>query len=195
MLVVPFWVYAPVNVQRRLAEGVWAALAVLACYGLQQVKWKPTVVRTVILIPLMVTSLVLLVGGFSLAVNPAEPVFIPKDEAALYQQLAEEVQSGEVVLASYESSNRLPAWAPVKVLIGHGPESINLEKMQEKVGEFYQADMNEGWREGFLDLHRISYVVWGARERQLGTWDPAGSPVLELVTTVGDTSVYRVLLP
>lgn len=186
LIAVQAWVYLPVNVQRRLAEGAWVALVVLACVGLQDVKCRQRILRPLVLMPALITSLVLLVGGVGLAVRPAEPVFITSAEADFLTKVSEAVAPNDVVLASYQSGNLLPAWAPVRVLIGHGPESIDLEKFQPQILEFYKSSTSDEWRWNFLGKHEIKYVLVGPRERLLGDWQPdAVDPFMQEIETDG----------
>ena len=133
--VLPVLVYAPVNLQRRLAEGTWPAMIALALYGLSQVKagsWRRWGERYLLatLAVSLVGMLILVAGGLQAAWQPAEPVFRPAAEVQAFLFLAAEAEVNDVVLTSYTTGNALPAWAPVQVVIGHGPESVDLARLQ-----------------------------------------------------------------
>ena len=96
-------------------------------------------------------------------------------------------------MAAFESGNALPAWAPVRVVIGHGPESADLQTMSSVVDEFYDDDMSDQERIDFIHDKDISYVWHGPHERELGSWDPAGVDFLTLIYRQGEYKIYRVL--
>ena len=127
------------------------------------------------------TTLLLFVGGIQVARQPAKPIFRPAEEVAAFHFLAEETQGEAVVLASYETGNVLPAWAPVFVVIGHGPESVGLSERRPKVERFYRADTPEKDRMALLDAYDVEYVFWGPAERALGDWDPHTDSDLQAV--------------
>lgn len=193
LLALPVWVYLPVNVQRRLAEGAWVALVMLAGYGLMHVNWRRRLLCPLVIVPTLITSVVLLAGGISLGARPAEPVFIPAAEAEFLGRVAEVVAPHDIVLASYASGNLLPAWAPVRVLVGHGPESIDLEFLQSKIAEFYSAGTENDWRRQFLRENGVLYVVVGPRERALGEWDPGSVDFLKQEVFQGEYFLYKVV--
>ena len=137
--------------------------------------------------------MVLLVGGISLGTMPAEPVFIPSREADFLVEIAKKVEPNDVVLASYDGGNLLPAWAPVRVLIGHGPESIDLESLQPQIKKFYTTGTENDWRRQFLREKGILYVVIGPREQLLGKWQPDLEAFLSQEIENGEYFLYKVV--
>ncbi len=195
-LSLPLLAYAPLNLQRRLPEGIWVALAILAAYGLSM--WTAEVWRNLVgplLLALsMVTSVLLLVGGTGVAMLPGEPVFRPGSEVAAFGWCRDHVPPRSVVLTSYETGNALPAWAPVRVVVGHGPESAGLQALLPEVSAFYSAGEPDAARIEFLAAHTVSYVLIGPGERALGSWDPSEAPFLTLVYQESGYELYRVHL-
>jgi hypothetical protein len=166
LLITPLLAYAPVGVQRRLPEGAWVALAVLALWGLERVKsarWRKSL-RLGTAGMTLPAAAILLLGGLRVAAEPAEPAFTPADRVAAYQVIAGRAQRGDVVLASFRASNELPAWAPVRVPIGHGPESIGLEQVQEEIDRALAAG---GWVEAERVAGRLG-ASWLLSERTGG---------------------------
>jgi hypothetical protein len=137
------------------------------------------------------TTLLLLVGGIFTVRQPGSPLFRPVDEVATFDQLAAEAQAGEVVLAAFETGNGLPAWAPVRVVIGHGPESVNLAELRPQVVSFFDLGTTDLDRKAFLTSQNVAYVFWGPAERELGTWKPDMAAYLEQIIQVGNYSVFR----
>jgi len=105
--------------------------------------------------------------------HPAQPIFIPKAESEAFQFISDHLEKDALVLSSFESGNAMPAWAPVRVVIGHGPESVHLGLLRPLVADFYNSDgMDSEERLEFLVYHHIDYVFFGKNENKLGNWIP-----------------------
>lgn len=195
----PVLAYAPFNLQRRLPEGVWVALVVLAGKALERSpasgQNQKTLLDRLFWVPLLFTlpsSLFLLAGSALVALNPGTPVFRPVDEVHAFEFLAENARPGEIVLAAYETGNALPAWAPVRVVIGHGPESIDLERLRPQVAAVYDPTLTDEQRLAFLQQNDVHYVFWGPAERNLGAWDPRLEPYLTQLYGSGGYFIFSV---
>jgi hypothetical protein len=191
-LALPALAYTPISVQRRLPEGIWVALVVLAMKALElpassKIRWSG-----VALFFLLPSTALLLIEGTAVALHPAEPAFRPADEVMTFQSLDGQTGRDVVALASYESGNALPAWAPVFVVVGHGPESVDLDKLLPRVEAFYAANTPNSERIKLLSDLSVDYVFWGPHERSLGEWDPRTCPFLTLFCRVGDYYVFAV---
>lgn len=193
----PFLAYTPVNLQRRLIEGVWVAWVVLTVYS--QVPWihdgisKKPWIRLTPLTLCMVPSLILLAGGLFTASSPSFPAFRAKQEVQMFEWLRTHAEPGSIVLSAYETANALPAWAPMKVVIGHGPESAGLEQLRPKVETIYSTGISESVRVQLMDELGVNYVIWGPAERNLGDWDPNFSAALEWKFSAGNYQVFEVI--
>ncbi len=191
-LCLPLLVYAPVNIQRRLADGVWAAIIILAITGLETIKDKLALWVRRSLYLLLPSSLILICGGINQVLNPSAPLFIPADEAQLYERISAHLTSGKVALASFDEGNALPAWLPLRVVIGHGPESVGLADLEPKVAAFYGEGMTDQERLVFIEQTQIEYILWGPAERALGNWAPYQANYLYLIDAQGDYQFYAV---
>jgi hypothetical protein len=189
----PFLAYAPVQLQRRLPDGVWVAIVVLAAAALEAMPVRPArrlgVGLTVITLP---SALLLFSGSLRTASHPQTPSFIPSSAAEAYEALGSMASSGDAVMASFETGNVLPGWAPVRVLIGHGPESVGLTEAMEQVETFYAADTTDEVRRVILDAHAIRFVFEGPLEEHLGDWDPAEASYLDPVYSSAQYRIFAV---
>jgi len=185
--------YAPVGVQRRLIEGIWVALAVLAAVGLEQAAnlgaWRRRLAGGVVALCLP-TSLLLVVAGLRVGLSPSEPAFRPSAEVAAFDWLADHAPRGSVVLTSFSTGNALPAWAPVRVVIGHGPETAGLEQLRPQVEAFFDPAHPDAARRAYLEDHQVAFVFFGPHERALGAWDPGQAEFLQQVYAASDYAVY-----
>jgi hypothetical protein len=200
VLAVPFLAYAPTNLQRRLPEGLWVALVTLGLCSVDGLRvFNPRRFKGFQFITLLAfpTTMLLFVGGLLAAMHPASPVFQPATEAAAFDSLA--AASGwnagnqPVVLSAYDTGNALPAWAPVRVVIGHGPESADLKQLQPEVRAFYSDITTDAARLEMIHRLDIEYIIWGPSERALGGWDPRQAPYLKVIEDNADYIALEVV--
>jgi hypothetical protein len=189
--------YAPVSFQRRLADGAWVALAILAARGLSTLRLSERgrrVVAAVLLAASLGTTLILIGGGFSAASWRAIPLYRPEGEVRAMSWLRDHAEGEAVVLASFDTGNVLPAWAPVRSVIGHGPETANLAEVQPKVERFFGDAMSDGERQALLREQSVDFVFLGPLERALGSWTSVPRDLV-LVYDEGGYAVYAVAEP
>jgi hypothetical protein len=195
IILFPLLAYIPLDLQRRLTEGVWVAWIVLAMLALEGLT-DQTSRRRWVSLPLFLlfpSVLLILASGLLAASRPGVPLFRPRDEVRLFEFLQSQAQPGSVVLAAYETSNPLPAWGPVRVLIGHGPESIHLAELRPQVESFFASSTSDAQRLDLVRRFDISFVLWGPTERALGDWLPAQAAYLQPVYQSGAYQLFKVV--
>lgn len=200
ILALPLLVYLPVDLQRRLPEGAWVAICALGMAALErpvgngrvtgaaQPDWR--------LAPLLLafpSTLFLLAGGMMSVLHPAPPRYITADLARIFETLGQSAPPGTVVLCAYETANPLPAWAPVRVLAGHGPESLQQDQLLERIRLFFDPAAPDALRKQLIHEFGIDYVIWGEAEKVLGNWQPEKSSFLETVETLDGITLFRTL--
>jgi hypothetical protein len=192
----PIMLMIPISVQRRLVEGLWVALVVLAFIAFERAKDKVFRRSFIVLTLSLPTTLILLIGGTTAVSNPKEPIFRAEDEVATFEFLAKEVKGEDVVvLCAYDTGNALPAWAPVFVIIGHGSESVGIANITPRLIGFYQDVTQDNDRLALLDEFGVDFVFWGPAEREYGSWNPSTAGFLTLVFNRGAYEIYQVLSP
>lgn len=159
----PVLVYLPINVQRRLAEGVIVPLGVLAAAGLRLVfphrkQWA----RRVALVLALPTALLLWLGGTFNALSPDRPLFRPADEGRALRMLDEAAPRDAVVLSSKETGNVLPAFADLIAYVGHGPETIDADDKEDRAEAFFAGTLDPDARRALLA--QVDYVFYGPLE-------------------------------
>jgi hypothetical protein len=98
-------------------------------------------------------------------------VYRPSAEVAAFEWIADHALPGSVVLSAFDTGNALPAWAPVRSVIGHGPETANLAQLQPQVERFFGGALNGPAADRFLTEQRVGFVLRGPIERELGEWE------------------------
>jgi hypothetical protein len=189
VIILPILIYAPYNLQRRLAEGAWVALITLALVVIEN---RPPRWMSYSLFLLIPSTILLWVGGMLSASRPALPLFRPSAEIAAFEFLAHEASPGTVVMAAYETANALPAWATVQVIIGHGPESPGFSELKPRIDQFYSLSTSETERLSLLQEFGVRYLFWGPAERALGDWDPHTASYLEPIYDAKGYAVFIV---
>lgn len=199
-------VYAPINVQRRLLEGVIVPLSVLATLGVwtlaswrpkdspfvQRLRWLGLASLLMLLIP---STALMLLGGAVRASHPAQPIFHPADELAALTWLREQARPDSVVLSTVESGNVIPAYAGVRVYVGHGPETIDVAGKSLRAQAFFHGSMSLDERHALLAEAGASYVWAGPAEQAVdctaGCFDPLALG-LRCVFRQGAYTIYEV---
>ncbi len=214
LVVTPILVYLPFNNQRRLVEGFPVVLALLAGWGMarrvlpawrrsrlvrQLSRWPRYTPRKLrrwgaafLLLAMTPTYGLLLVANSLEVAARRPPIFRPADEMAAVAWLARHVEPDALVLAAYETGDLLPSRIPVRVFIGHRPETVDAEEKEALVARFFQAETPDGWRRDFLARWGIAYVFYGPAEQALGGFDPEGADYLALCFRQGAYRIYRV---
>lgn len=159
----PVMVYLPVNVQRRLAEGVIVPLGILAAVGLARIARGRRWVIPVSVALALGTSALLWLGGLVSALTPGRPLFRPADEIAAMQALDAIAPADAVVLAVHETGNMLPAVTDLIAYVGHGPETIYADEKEARVRAFFRDELDATARAALLA--EVDYVLVGPLER------------------------------
>jgi hypothetical protein len=192
IVLLPFLAYFPYNLQRRLPEGIWVALAIVTALGLAGLRGNWARIGRIFVYTSFLTTFLVMFGSLLSEVQLNPPIYRPVDETAAFQFIQAHNANFPVVIAAYDTANALPAWAPVRTLIGHGPESIHLKEIQPRVEAFYQGTTTDQDRLALIHEFNIQYVIWGPLEQQLGTWDPASMGGLAAVYQNATYRVYKV---
>jgi len=159
ILLMPVLAYFPYNLQRRMPEGIWVALVVVAIVGANEVRLKYFSAIKVIFVISLIPATLLIMGGITTVWTPGEPLYRPGTEVEIFQFLQLSAPKNTVILAEYSTANAAPAWAPVRTVLGHGPESINFEILEPEVQSFYEGNITGRKLYDWLkDLH-VTYMI------------------------------------
>jgi hypothetical protein len=201
--VVPFLVYLPFNLQRRLVEGVQVPLSLLAAWGLEQISNHKSQISSlrrwllvgVVLIVLSLTNVMLVAGNTLVLRWRSESIYRDAAEIAALDWLSGQAEPDDVVLTSYETGNYLPARVWARVFVGHGPETVEFDQKKSLASRFFSGTRaDDGWRRQFLEQYGIDYVFWGPNERKLGKLVPYEVPYLRPVyEDVPDYVIFEVV--
>lgn len=190
-IALPVLAYLPVTIQRRLPEGGWVALLALALAAFDLYKVRAGWQRT--FYPLFVGAVLLVMGGCLSATQPDLPMFRPTVEVRAFEALRGVADSNDVVVASFDTSNALPAWTPQRVVIGHGPESVNLKENEATISKMYSGELTQEERTAFFREYNVRFLWWGPLEQAIGKWNPQEAPDLHSVYHEGEYQIFEVV--
>lgn len=201
VLIVPILVYLPINVQRRLAEGVLIPLAILAAAGLKlwtgayPKKWRRSKLAVIILTTL--SSLLFFIGTFFSALNHATPAFEPVAQLDAFRWLDEHAPNETVVLGAMETGNALPVYTNLRPFLGHGPETIYSDRRKHEVERFFADEMTTEQRQSLYRSVGIRYILYGPTERALAATENDTPPLwtadTRLIYDKAGYQIYEVL--
>lgn len=199
-LVVPLLVYLPLNVQRRLAEGVIVPLALLAALGLAALRRRarPAARRALAAAAVGVISLssaLLLLLALPAAASRAEPVFVPGALVRAFDWLNAQAEPGAVALATFRTGSRVPAYTNLRAFVGHGPETLYARAKAAQAEAFFSGGLSPAERAALLADGRVRYIIYGPAERSLAPGAQAAPPWaagLETLYDAAGVTIYAV---
>ncbi|HMN63141.1 MAG TPA: hypothetical protein PJ988_22430, partial [Anaerolinea sp.] len=188
----PVLAYLPYNLQRRLPEGLWVALAILAVMGLDKIQGRRRGLAAAWLGTGFLPALLLMGVAFRSATILAPPSFQPAAEIQAFGYFTAQAIDRPAVAAALDTSTVLPAFAPVRVPIGHGPESLAGDRLRPEVESIYASETTDSRRQKILDELHIDYVFWGPSEKKLGGFNPGDASYLTRVYQSGGYETFQV---
>ncbi len=196
----PVLAYLPIGVQRRLLEGIFVPLCILAAMGLRLwwigfrrryrrrmlISWRVAATATILLtVP---TTFLLLISGIAAVQwrDPANRLYHSTAEIDALDWLNTHAPADAIALTDFATGNYLPARTSLRVVIGHGPETIHLEYKQEQAKWFFAGQMTAEERRSLFDTYRIRYIIYPQGRSAGGTSD------LSLVYDENGYHIYQV---
>jgi hypothetical protein len=124
--------------------------------------------------------------------TPENRYFLRTTEVNALHFLETQAQSDDVVLASLDIGQFVPALTGARSFLGHWAQTLDFYGKRDAVAQFFDAATSDADRQRILQQYRVTYVFYSPEEAKLGTFDPAGAGYLESVYAEGDVQVYAV---
>ena len=193
MIVFPLLIYLPFTVQRRLAEGFWMALIVLALRWVEKkLAGAARMAAFVAGMALLLPAAVLFTGwAFMRAAVPSKPAFLPAAEARALEWLDSQTSTDAVVVSGFAAGNAVPAYTGLLTYIGHGPETLNNREKQIRVDALFNGALDDASRLDALRTIGADYVLAGPVE--LATMGET-LPGCELIYRKDGWEIWRVVV-
>jgi hypothetical protein len=213
-------IYIPLNFQIHLLSGWQVVIGVMATIGLHRRvlpllgRWfkqvlpaRLTLVGTALLLLLVVPTNLYLFGQRFIDLRrannetsaPANTVggeagtyFLTNGQVSAMQYLESQVTSEDVVLASIDMGQFVPALTGARSFLGHWAQTLDFFGKQKMVNDFFQSATTDAERQQILEQYNVDYVIHGAQEKKLGDYDPASAAYLTEVFNQDDVIVFKV---
>ncbi len=179
-------VYLPVNVQRRLAEGVLIPLALLATVGAMRFAgWG----RAALLVIAGLSS-VLLLAGLTLQTASQSPTLYTDATTidALLWLDANASEPGAVVLSRKPIGNRVPAYTALRPYVGHGPETLFSSEKEPAAEAFFNGELPPAEAQALVTGSGIDYIFTVPGDRLPDSIEP----ITDEIYSAGGVTVYAV---
>ena len=185
--------YLPVPLQRRLTLGLFIPLAALAGVGLEAM--APTRRRFALLLTAtLVFSLpshLVVIGSGLVAVSRSEAgVVMSRSDRALLEWIELNIPKDSMILAGFDTGNRLPAYGDIRVLYGHPFETPYSDEQRALVRKLWSWNGDAANGLQALQAAGVDYAFFGEQEQEFGisSW----LPLAELAHREGDSELYKV---
>jgi hypothetical protein len=206
------WIYAPLPFQYRLAFGLPVGLAIFAAHG-----WPITVeaARTLgarlrpgsRLLPLVTGRLALyalallafstcstMLAALTKSAVQDEPISlyaVDRDTYTAGRWLAEHTGVDDVIASSWETGNFIGGQVIGRAIVGNLTATYRGAEKYEMLQAIYQGKTAADAVRMFFRENRVSYVLVGQGERDMGPVDPGQLLGLPLAFETGGARVYR----
>ncbi|MFC1687932.1 hypothetical protein ACFL0L_05165 [Patescibacteria group bacterium] len=196
-------IYFPVDFQRRMVEGLFIPLGIITAMGIIYL-WdtytqtrntfiKQSVLGIALVVFLPITNIQILGQDIYIYESKKElPYYIPADEMEAMQWLHNETASDEIILSGEYMGNFIPAYTLRRVYIGHGPQTLDLERKSKEVNNFYGGRYSDTQIQNLLSQENISYIFTSSSELAYGSVDLSAKEYLALVFSNQSVEIYKV---
>ncbi|MBI5961080.1 MAG: hypothetical protein HY866_20240 [Chloroflexi bacterium] len=169
--------YAPFSLQRRLSMGLILPLVYFSVRGLEDYwfykvpeKWRAPSMIALIVFIVPTNILVLGIPLFGVIARPESGLeygmLVETDYWTQIEWLQENGSEDEVVLASPNVSQWIPAYTAQVVVFGHLLETVPAEERLEQVEAWYRGQDCETLLSDQIPF-KVRYVFWGPQEKKL----------------------------
>ncbi|MGB0757577.1 MAG: hypothetical protein ACPGO5_03940 [Patescibacteria group bacterium] len=184
-LTIPFLMYAPIHVSRRLVSSFGIIMALLSVYGLlfwwerygKQV-WQRGISSVFHMAASLVFVLLLIFGPLyqiidstNLVLHREFPGYISGEQFVI-TQLLKEAPADSIVVAEPFLANTIPGTAGLRVWLGHDVQTVDFEHRLAQLQRLYIIEWSE-WHDEFIQNEKVSHIVWPTEnnDRIPDTWN------------------------
>jgi len=195
------FVYFPWSLQRRFLFGLYIPIVLLATLAVQYIKNKSFIktrhfnlLLSVILVVIFMTNL-LLEMTIAYGIKTKDSLlFLSGYEYEALKWIEHNTPSDALVLASPQMGLFIPAQTGRRVIYGHPFETVEAEKREEQVTQFFENFGAQNLQSEYLMDNNVDYIFWGPRERLLSEVQSGLNQFKNTlpVFTAGDVVIFQV---
>ena len=184
------------NIQRRLLDALYVPIGVLAAVGIRTLtsrlrRTRGRRIEAMLVTACCVSSALVLAIALRFASGAFTEAYIGGDAWQAMQWLSAHHQPSDRALSSPGAGQLLPAWAGVRVYVGHYSETLDYFQKIRNVGAVLKPGQPESTVRAFLHDNGITLLYWGPDEATTG-YQPNDQPFLQPVHQDGTVTIYRV---
>lgn len=194
--------YAPFNLQRRLAMGliipiVYFGVRALEDYWFYKLsdKWRAPALIALIVFILPTNIFMLGIPLFGVVYNPDsgldKGMLVETEYVNTFAWLDKNGETDAVVLASPNISLWIPAYTPQVVVYGHPYETVPNDERLEQVENFYRGLDCETLLSDQLPF-KVRYIIWGPQEQRFAETDEDDNPYPDAGKCIGKIPAERI---
>ena len=120
------------------------------------------------------------------------PFYLYRDDLAAIEWIDANTAETDAVLSSFTIGHYVPGLAGNRTFLSNAVMTANFNQKFADVQRFFDSATDEAWRRDLIDRYGIRYVIYGEAEKQIGGFDPEGSPVFSEVFSSAHTRVFAV---
>lgn len=158
LVIVPVLVYLPINLQRRLSDGIWVVFSIFIALAVNSIRVKSLKYGTVFLF--ILSTIIVFTGSLTAVLNLDYPIYQDADLITVFRVIEKTGNKNDVVAANYDISNILPAYIPMRVVIGHGPESKNLFELETIIDELLSYQLSYSKYVNLINEFDIDFIIY-----------------------------------
>lgn len=187
--------YFPLGFQKLLIRGLWAPASLLAIKGLEEVYQKRGINYRLLagsFLILASLSTFLMAAERTARPSSARWDYLPYEEKKIIDYLKTNGDRDEVVLASHQIANLIPAHTNKRVWAGHEFFTPQFQKRITNINHFFAGKMSEDEAKSFLEETKAAFIYWGPEEKTIGQTSTFPYPTLvKPVIEKESISLYR----
>jgi hypothetical protein len=197
--------YIPTDFQIHMLNSWQIPIMILVARGLCDfvapavARWRPALdgrarqlVVTLFLILVLPTNVYLWAWRFVDLSRHSYPFYLHRDDVAALDWLRENSAPDDIVLSSITVGQYVPAISGNTAFLAHWAQTVDFYDKVERVERFFDASTPDEERTETVRAFGVDYVLRGPAERNLGSYDPATVPWLELTFSTSHVAVYRI---
>jgi hypothetical protein len=139
----------------------------------------------------ILTNVIILFSAFYGVQTHDQQLYLTADEGAAMGWIKDNVAQNDIILASPQIGNFIPAQTGRRVLWGHPFETVNSDTVESGVVQFYSGSLSSVEQNNYLQNNNVNYVFLGSRERQMGT--PTIISKFNMVYHNASVAIYQVV--
>ncbi len=205
-------IYIPTDFQIHMLNGIQVPIAILAASGFYRyilpnlerlysrlkagaqgnAAWLSRASVAFLLLAILPTNLYLWSWRFFELSQHTYPYYLYKDEISAFSWLSENGSINDVVLSSLMIGQYVPMMTGKHAFLAHWAQTLDFYGKQKLVQEFFNIQTSDSRRQEILIKYDVNYIFYGPQEKQIGSYSPGDSPMLQKVYSNSLVTVYKV---